>query len=72
MRRAALLALLLAAVAGCSAVEEKRKAYLQADNLPPLEIPEGLDAPDTRQALMVPERAPYTVPDAAPPALEGD
>jgi len=36
---------------GCN----KPEAYANAGNLPPLRIPAGLDGPDTRSALRIPD-----------------
>ncbi len=59
----------LSLLSACSAVEEKRQAYRQAEPLPPLQLPAGLDRPDERHALMVPELHPYEPPSAEPPPL---
>jgi uncharacterized lipoprotein len=43
---------------GCKSMTggcEKPHAYSTAENLPPLHIPAGLDGPDTRSAVRVPE-----------------
>jgi len=45
-------------VGGC----EKPHAYSTAQNLPPLHIPAGLDGPDTRSAVRVPELTEPEVP----------
>jgi len=64
MRLLALIALL--ALAGCGAFRptfescDETPAYAGAKELPPLRVPEGVDAPDTRNALKVPT---VTVPE---------
>jgi uncharacterized lipoprotein len=64
MRLLALIALL--ALAGCGAFRptfedcDETPAYAGAKELPPLRVPEGVDAPDTRNALKVPA---VTVPE---------
>ena len=64
MRVLALIALL--ALAGCGAFRptfencDETPAYAGAKELPPLRVPEGVDAPDTRNALKVPA---VTVPE---------
>jgi uncharacterized lipoprotein len=49
----------LALLGGCKRLLgancNKPQVYATADSLPPLHIPVGLDAPDTRGALHVPE-----------------
>ena len=43
---------------GCKSMTggcEKPHAYSSAQNLPPLHIPAGLDGPDTRSAVRIPE-----------------
>jgi hypothetical protein len=43
---------------GCKSMTggcEKPHAYSDAQNLPPLHIPAGLDGPDTRAAVRIPE-----------------
>ncbi len=74
----AILVLLLAS--GCSTVIggacHKPQPHHTAGNLPPLKVPVGLDGPDTRQAMAIPEvnepEAPLD-PDGpcldAPPAI---
>jgi uncharacterized lipoprotein len=54
-------ALLLAALGGCSWMHHGKRAGCrepaigaEARNLPPLKMPPGLDAPDTRNAIKVP------------------
>ena len=64
MRVLALIAML--ALAGCAAFRptfencDETPAYAGAKELPPLKVPEGVAAPDTRNALKVPE---VTVPE---------
>ena len=64
MRLLALIALL--ALTGCGAFRptyencDETPAYAGAKELPPLRVPEGVDAPDTRNALRVPA---VTVPE---------
>ena len=63
MKAAPQLALLLLGslpLAGCSWVAvdcHKPAAYSDAESIPPLVIPAGLDAPDTKGALKVPDLA---------------
>ena len=59
--------LLLAVITGCSVVEEKRQAYRQAESVPPLELPQYLDATSSDSALMVPEVKSTEAPNPAPP-----
>lgn len=76
---AALLALVFA-TAGCKALRRdaclKPGAYLGAKNDKPLRVPPGLDAPDTRAALKIPDPAEPAKPRAtagcldAPPKFE--
>ena len=35
----------------------KPQPYINAESIPPLKVPQGLDSPDNRNALVVPERA---------------
>jgi uncharacterized lipoprotein len=59
------------AVAGCHSggnVCEKPGIYTLAQSVPPLRIPVGLQTPDTRQALRIPE---LNVPEP-PPRRKGD
>lgn len=52
---------------GCA----KPQLYAQAQSLPPLRIPVGLDGPDTRAALKIPELNEPEIPRAAnAPCLE--
>ncbi len=63
MPRKILAAITLAAIAvaltGCFSRSERSchqpQAYAAAEDLPPLRIPPGLETPDTRNALRVPE-----------------
>ena len=70
MRAFVILALAFA-VTGCSRVFSsncnKPAAYANAQSLPPLQIPAGLDAPDRRGVLKIPE---LSAPDA--PRNKGD
>ena len=61
--------MLIVLLSACSVVDEKRQAYRQAESLPPLQIPVGLDRPDERHALMLPEVQPYDAPSIEPPPL---
>jgi len=62
------LALCCAALSGCSLFHRHGKAAgckepvigQDAKNLPPLQVPPGLDAPDTRNAIKIP---PLTEPE---------
>lgn len=52
------LAFAVLALAGCRAIVgscHDPAPYESAETAPPLEIPPGLDAPDTRNALQIPE-----------------
>lgn len=73
-----LLIATVAVLAGCSVLApaydrcDKPAAYADAAEVPPLAIPEGVDAPDRRNALRIPEVvAPRKPPDGrcvdAPP-----
>lgn len=69
----ATLALLLAA--GCSTLTggacHKQQEYEQAQNLPPLRVPAGLDSPETEGALAIPVLNEPEVPlDPEGPCLE--
>jgi hypothetical protein len=57
--RAALAAAVLLLAAGCSSLGSCSKpgAYANAEQLPPLRMPVGLDGPDTRQAMLIPPLA---------------
>lgn len=53
-----LIALCALALQGCRALGSscyEPPPYTTAESAPPLEIPSGLDAPDTRNALRIPE-----------------
>jgi len=66
-----LLAVAVILLAGCRSLGSSchdPKPYAQAQDLPPLRIPPGLDAPDTRNALRIPK---LDTP-APPPRKEGD
>jgi uncharacterized lipoprotein len=64
MRNAVLIILL--ALGGCGLFKptfescEETPAYADAREVPPLQVPEGTDVPDTRNALKVP---PVTTPE---------
>ena len=62
----------LLALGACSVVDEKRMAYLQAESLPPLKIPAGLDQPDYSKALLVPEVELNEAPNIEPPPLPAE
>jgi hypothetical protein len=59
----ALSAALLLALSGCKTIHRmasedscnKPQPYMRATSIPPLNIPEGLDGPDTSHALEVPK-----------------
>ncbi|HSC05574.1 MAG TPA: hypothetical protein VLD59_01965 [Steroidobacteraceae bacterium] len=52
----AVLALLAASVAGCRSVScSAPSGYGNDQTLPPLEIPAGLEPPDTRDSLKIPD-----------------
>ena len=67
MRFLVILAVLL--LAGCGVIApaydrcDKPAAYANSPEVPPLVTPEGVDAPDTRSALKVPE---LTTPEKPP------
>jgi uncharacterized lipoprotein len=67
---------LLAALplSGCALVAadcHKPAVYMEAESIPPLTVPAGLDAPDTKAALKVPELAtPERVRGANEPCLD--
>ncbi|HET9107857.1 MAG TPA: hypothetical protein VFN79_11790 [Steroidobacteraceae bacterium] len=69
----ALSAAVLLALGGCKTIHHitrdntcnKPQPYMAARSIPPLRIPEGLDAPDTSHALDVPKL------DAPPPPPRG-
>ena len=72
--RTACIGLALLALAGCSSKHRDRASscretteVTQAKNLPALQVPPGLDAPDTRNAIKVPE---LTEPERARSARE--
>lgn len=59
------------ALGGCSSLRSSchdPAPYTQAQSIPPLKIPPGLEAPDTRSALRIPE---LNEP-APPPRKPGD
>ena len=72
LRIVAVLALL--PLAGCSMFRAssctKPGPYLQAKEATPLKIPSGLDAPDTRGALRIPELREPEVPREAGTCLD--
>ena len=59
VRSAGLGLVVLATLAGCRSLSEnacnKPQVYAQAESVQPLRIPAGLDAPNTRGALRIPE-----------------
>ncbi len=59
---------------GCKSMTgscHKPHAYSDAKNLPPLHVPVGLDGPDTRAAVRIPELTEPEVPrDKKDPCLE--
>ncbi len=64
LRRTACLALAALALSGCSWMHRNRASscrennvVTEARNLPALKVPPGLDTPDTRNAIKVPELA---------------
>ena len=75
----------LAALSGCSWMHRNRVSscrettvVTEARNLPPLKVPPGLDAPDTRNAVKVPElneperpRGPQEPCLSQPPSYKG-
>ncbi len=69
--RLALSAAVLLALSGCKTLHRithddscnKPQPYMRATSIPPLNIPPGLDAPDTSHALEVPK-----LDEPAPPA----
>jgi uncharacterized lipoprotein len=68
----ALLAPLLLTLSGCHPFRHfayachKKQVYQQAASIPPLKIPPGLDAPDTTNALHLPQ-----LNEPAPPPRKG-
>jgi uncharacterized lipoprotein len=76
MRPLPILGLLLASavLAGCGGREAacaRPGIYAEAQSIPPLRIPAGLDAPDTRGALRLPElNEPAAPRPAGSPCLE--
>jgi uncharacterized lipoprotein len=73
VRTAVLLLLLLPLTSGCHAFRNARskachgpQAYQKAQSVPPLQIPSGLDAPDTTNALRLP-----TLNEPPPPPRKG-
>ena len=79
------IGLALLAVAGCSSKHRDRASscretteVTQAKNLPALKVPPGLDTPDTRNAIKVPElneperpRGPHDPCLSQPPSYKG-
>lgn len=57
---AAALCLLLAA--GCGLTRDKEPIYATSEEVPPIEVPEGLDAPDTQASYEIPG---YSLPELA-------
>jgi uncharacterized lipoprotein len=64
----------LLAAGGCKALGggcNKPGAYASAQELPPLRVPAGLDGPDTRQSMQIPElNEPEAPRDPDGPCLE--
>lgn len=64
----------LVPLAGCGALRgncHEPGAYTKATSIPPLSIPAGLEAPDTRAALRIPEiQEPERVRGPTEPCLE--
>jgi hypothetical protein len=62
---------LLATVSGCHALRGKSchgtQSYMKAKSVPPLAVPPGLDAPDTTNALRLPN-----LTEPPPPPRHGD
>jgi len=52
----------LAFCAGCSFSGEKSPVYAASEEVPPLQVPEGLDRPDTRSTFEIPG---YSLPELA-------
>ena len=52
---------------GANACHDPKQVYLQATSVPPLKIPAGLDAPDTGNALKLPQ-----LNEPAPPPRTGN
>ena len=52
---------------GASACHDPKQPYLEATSVPPLQIPAGLDAPDTSNALKLPK-----LNEPAPPPRSGN
>ena len=67
-----LVLLVVLTLGACSVVDEKRLAYLQAESLPPLRIPAGIDQPDYSKALRVPEVELNSAPNIEPPPLPAE
>jgi uncharacterized lipoprotein len=68
--RIALVALVALSLAGCKTLFkggscDKPGGYESAQNLPPLKVPAGLDAPDTRASMPIPELSEPEKPRAA-------
>jgi len=60
MRNGIIALLLVLALAGCKSFGgggscDKPREYTNSESLPPLQVPPGMDLPDTRGALRVPE-----------------
>jgi uncharacterized lipoprotein len=65
------LVAILFALSGCRSIVgscHDPQAYQEAQSAKPLQIPAGLEAPDTRNALVIPELK----EPAPPPRKEGD
>ena len=52
----------VALCAGCSFSGEKEPVYASSDEVPPLQVPEGLDKPNTRSTFEIPG---YSLPELA-------
>ena len=64
-----LVTLCLAGIAGCKSLNcNAPPSYGNDDSIPPLQVPVGLDAPDTRAGLKVPE---LSTPDRPRTDAEG-
>lgn len=78
LRAACVLAAVVPALSGCQALHAitatsctKPRHYMLARSIPPLKIPIGLNAPDTRNSLVVPSlKGPTPPPPAGRPCLD--
>ena len=55
-------ALVLLLTAGCGFMRDKEPIYATSEEVPPIEVPEGLDAPDTQASFEIPG---YSLPELA-------